>query len=104
MFFTGYAKLPGGITASDIYRVVGIGVEVDAQTGRILAADCTLATEVGRSFFKKLVVGRDLEESFQQLLAAVERRYHGSAQKAIITALKIIREKYKAHKEKEKRK
>jgi hypothetical protein len=97
LFFTGYARLPTGITASEMYKVVGIGLEVRCDTGEIMSADCTLATEVGKHFFAKLVKGRRLDEDFRILVNEVERRYHGSAQKAIVTALKIAREKYRAH-------
>lgn len=99
IFITGYAKLPGGITASELYRVVGIGIEVDHATSTIISADCTLATEVGRAFFARLVVGKRLEEDFPNLVEEIERRYQGNAQKALITALRISREKYKAFKE-----
>ena len=99
LFFTGYAKLPAGITATEMFRVVGIGLEVEARTGEIIAADCTLVTEVGRRFFANLVEGRRLDEDFAILVNEVERRYYGNAQKAIITALKIAREKFRAYRE-----
>jgi hypothetical protein len=99
LFFTGYAKLPAGITATEMFRVVGIGLEVKARTGEIIAADCTLATEVGRRFFANLVEGRRLDEDFAILVNLVEKRYYGNAQKAIITALKIAREKFRAYRE-----
>ncbi|MEW6243419.1 MAG: DUF3870 domain-containing protein [Bacillota bacterium] len=96
LFFSGYAKLPAGITASELYKVVGVGLEVD-QRGYILAAECTLATGVGRDFFIRMVKGLNLEEDFDAIVADIEERYHGSAQKAIITAMKIIREKFRAY-------
>ncbi|HHY39504.1 MAG TPA: DUF3870 domain-containing protein [Clostridia bacterium] len=99
IFLTGYARLPAGITASELYRVVGIGIEVDAVTSEIVSADCTLATEVGRNFFSRLVVGKRLDEEFDKIVEEIERRYQGNAQKALITALRISREKYKAYKE-----
>jgi len=94
LFFTGYARLPGGITASRVSEVVGVGVEVEPVSGRIVDAECTLATGLARDFFRRLVVGLRLDEEFTTMVRAVERRYHGSAQKALSTALKAVLEKY----------
>lgn len=96
LFFTGYAKLPAGITASQVSEVVGIGLEVEPN-GRILKADCTLATELGRDFFSRMVVGCRLAEDLETMSLRISRHYHGNAQKALIAALKTAREKYTAH-------
>lgn len=98
LFFTGYARLPAGITASEISKIVGIGLEVEAATGKILRADCTLATATGRRFFSRLVRGHHLDRDFDYMVAQIERRYHGSAQKSLIAALKIALEKYRTYK------
>ena len=95
-FFTGYARLPEGITASEMYGLVGIALEVEDDTGMIVAADCTLATGLGRDFFSRLVVGFRLDEDFECMVSQVRSRYHGSAQKAVLTALRITRDKYRA--------
>lgn len=96
-FFTGYARLPEGITASEMYRLVGIALEVEDDNGLIVAADCTLATGLGRDFFSRLVVGWRLETDFEHLVSQVRSRYHGGAQKAILTGLRITRDKYRAY-------
>ncbi|MGE5484724.1 MAG: DUF3870 domain-containing protein [Ignavibacteriales bacterium] len=98
VFITGYARIPQGITANQLYRVLGIGVEVDPATGVILDADCTLATSVGRRFFSKLAIGYNLDDGIESLVAMFEERYHGSAQKAIIAALRVIGQRYEAFK------
>jgi hypothetical protein len=96
VFFSGYAKLPAGITASAMFNVVAVGMEIEVSTGRIVAAECTLATEVGKNFFARLVTGWNIDTELGELIETINRRYQGSAQKAIITALKIIHEKYRA--------
>lgn len=102
LFISGYAKLPEGITASEMFRVVGIGLEVERETGVIVAADCTLATGVGRRFFEQIVKGRRLVDDFPLLIDEVEERYHGNAQKALVTALRIARDKFRACRDKAK--
>ena len=97
IFVTGYAKLPSSITAEKLYQVIAIGVEIDPQTGVIVETDCTLATEVGKNFYRKLVLGYNLFDGIDGLVERFEKRYHGSARKAIITGLKIMYEKWLAY-------
>lgn len=99
VFFTGYAKLPSSITAEKLYEVIAVGIEVEPATGIIMDCDCTLATIVARNFFKKLVVGYNLNFGIEGLTKRFEKRYHGSARKAIVTGLKIVFEKWVLYKE-----
>jgi hypothetical protein len=94
LFFTGYAKLPSSITAEKLYEVIAVGVEVNPCDGTIIDADCTLATNVGKNFFRKLVIGYRLTDGIENLVERFEKRYYGSARKAIVTGLKIMYEKW----------
>lgn len=97
IFFTGYAKLPSNITAEKLYEVIAVGVEVDPKTGIIVDSDVTLATDVAKTFFRKLTNGYNLSEGIDGLTKRFEMRYFGSARKAIITGLKIMYEKWLAY-------
>lgn len=48
IFVTGYAKLPQGITAAELYSIIAVGMLVDRNTGVIGDVDCTLATDMGK--------------------------------------------------------
>ena len=100
IFITGYAKLPTSITAEKLYQVIALGLEIEVDTGTIVDSDCTLATEVGRRFFKKVVNGYSLNNGIEDLIKEFEQRYYGSARKAIITALKLMYEKWHTYLEK----
>lgn len=104
IFITGYAKLPSNITAEKLYKVIAVGVEIDPHTGIIVDCDCTLATVVARSFFRKLVLGYNLSNGIEGLTKIFEIRYHGSARKAIVTGLRIMYEKWLAYLELKKNK
>jgi len=97
LFFTGYARLPSGITASEMGKIVGLGLEIDATTREIVTADCTLATTVGRDFVRRLLVGWRLDADLDHLIHCIEARYHGNAQKALIAALRAAHEKFCAY-------
>lgn len=98
ILFSGYAKLPTGITASEVYKVIGVVLIIDEDTGTILEADCTLATEVARMHVSEILTGK-LITNPDNLVRVVDKTYQGSAKKAIITAIRIIFDKYRSYKE-----
>ncbi|MBN2797051.1 MAG: DUF3870 domain-containing protein [Clostridia bacterium] len=93
VFVTGYAKLPQGITASELYTVICVGLLVDKNTGIILDAECSLVTSLAKRVFNSLVVERDLRQ-----IDAIEQdfvdHYYGSAKKALISAMRTCHEKF----------
>lgn len=42
VIFSAYAKLPAGITAYEVHKVIGVVVEIDMHTGRILQRNVRL--------------------------------------------------------------
>lgn len=93
IFITGYAKLPQGITATELYTVIAVGMLIDKETGQIHDVDCSLVTDVARRFVKELVVGKNIL-ALETIERSFVERYHGSARKALLSAFKIIAEKY----------
>ena len=92
-FVTGYAKLPQGITARELYSVICVGLLVDKKTGVIKDAECSLVTSLANRVFHSLVVGMDIND-----IEAIERgfveTYFGSAKKALVSALHTCHEKF----------
>lgn len=95
VLFSGYAKLPTGITASELYKIIGVIVLVNMDTGEIIEADCTLATQLARRHVSAALVGHMLTDGPDQLAQLIDKIYQGNAKKAIITALRIIYDKYR---------
>lgn len=94
MFITGYAKLPSGITATELYSVIAVALVVNRNTGEIIKMDCTLATETGRGFVKDIIIGKNISD-LTSILEDIYDNYFGSAKKALVSALKQCHEKYK---------
>ena len=95
VLFSGYAKLPVGITAAEMYKVIGVIVVVDMKSGLIVKADCTLATELARQYIAQCLIGYNLSNGHEELQNILERQYQGSAKKAVATAMRIIYDKYR---------
>lgn len=93
IFVSGYAKLPKGITAEELYKVIGIGLVVYKSTGEIIEADCTLATDTGKRFIIELLKGKNINQ-VDRIIEEIKTRYFGHAKKALISALKMCHEKF----------
>jgi hypothetical protein len=93
VFVTGYARLPQGITATELYKVVGVGLTISKQSGVILDADCSLVTRTGKEFFKETVKGHNINE-IELIVKQFERNYLGHAKRAIITALRTAHKRF----------
>jgi hypothetical protein len=99
VLFSGYAKLPTGITATELYRVIGLVILIDMETETIVEADCTLATSVARNHVSQTLMGQTLKNGPEPLVRLIDQVYQGSAKKAIITAIRISYDKYRSYKE-----
>lgn len=95
VLFSGYAKLPAGITASELYKTVAITVLVNVNTGLIIEADCTLATHLASKHISHAINGYNLNDGPEPLCHTIDRIYQGNAKKAITTAIRIICDKYR---------
>lgn len=93
VFVSGYAKLPSGITASELYKIIVVGLVVDRETGLIIDGECSLVTGIAKRFFSDIVVNKNLNniEEIEQEFIDV---YYGSAKKALISAMKTCYERY----------
>lgn len=93
LLITGYAKLPQGITATELYAIMAVGLVLDRNTGVIIDADCTLATRVARKYVKNLLLGKCLSD-VEEIETLFNTHYYGSARKALLSAVRSCAEKY----------
>lgn len=94
ILITGYAKLPQGITAKELYSAIVVVIVVDKQSGIIVEADCSLVTELTKKFVKEILTGCTLND-LENIENRFRKYYYGSARKAILSAIKNCAEKYK---------
>lgn len=94
IFVSGYAKLPKGITATELYSVIAVGLLINKKTGEILDAEASLVLDMAQTFFKKIVTGENIN-NIDCIEKTLKESYFGSARKAIISALRTCHEKYR---------
>ncbi len=94
LFLAGYARLPQGMAAKNVFESMTITVEVEPKYGVILAADCTLITALGRNFIGQLLRGYSLNDGVETIIQAIHDSYRGKATSALIAALKDLEHQY----------
>lgn len=100
LFLAGYARLPQGMAAKNVFESMTITVEIEPKYGVILSADCTLITELGRNFIGKLLRGYSLNDGVEPIIDAIHDCYLGKATSALIAALRDIENQYQNFKRK----
>jgi|SRR5690554_2560094 hypothetical protein len=97
IYVSSFAKLPTGIPSESVYKALDVGLIINTETGIIENASVTLLTDVAAEFLRDIIVGFNIkEDDLETLFDEIKTRYHGSAQKAIIVAIKKVVEKYEA--------
>ncbi|WP_252312722.1 DUF3870 domain-containing protein [Sinobaca sp. H24] len=93
IYIVGEAKSPSNNPITDQYKVFFIGFVVDERSGKILDADCSAILELTSRFVQHLFAGKAIT-AIDEVTADIERKYHGSSQKAIIAAFTNASKKY----------
>ena len=96
LFIAGYARLPQGMAAKHIFESMTITAEIEPKYGVILAADCTLITELGKNFMRDLLRGHSLNDGIEEIIHQVQICYKGKAISALIAALRDLDHQYQA--------
>lgn len=91
---TGYAKHTQGLSGSEIYDTIALGLVIDCDSGQIVDVDCSLVTQIARDFVKQLVIHKNIND-VDAIEEAFNSRYYGAARKALILAIRVCSEKYR---------
>ncbi|MDA5107985.1 DUF3870 domain-containing protein [Brevibacillus sp. LEMMJ03] len=98
IFCTGYARLPDGMAAKNLYGVMGVGFEIDPETDKIVNASCTFVTNMCNDFIKSILVGHDLKNGVDLPIQTFEKRYFGLGKKAIVSAIRDAYNQFEIYK------
>lgn len=85
---TGYARLPEGMAAKNLYGVMGIGFEIDGRTDQILNVSSTFITSMCADFLQSIFCGHDLNLGLEKQIEEFENRYFAVGKKAVVVAIR----------------
>jgi len=92
---TGYAKAPQGTSMYEVFKHVGIVLEIDPRTDTIVDAEFTVVTDVASRFLRELLKGYNLRQGLEPLLTTIRQRYFAPSQEALIKAVRVAVQRYK---------
>ena len=94
--FVGHAKPPANTVSGQMYTILSVVCEVEMDTGVIVAAEFTVATDLAKDYLNRLMAGRSLLEEEDAIVAELERCYFSGTQKALIQAFRDMAKRYRA--------
>lgn len=91
---TGYAQAPKGTVMHKTHEFAGVVLEVDIKTAKIVAADATLITDLGRDFFRRCVVGYDLNLGPEGLVQRILQHFVSPSRDALAVAARAAVQRF----------
>lgn len=91
---SGYAQAPKGTGMSEQMTWVGVVLEINCKTHRVLRADGTFITDLAGNFFSEKVLGYNLLEGFDGLANILEMHMHTPSKSALIMACQAAFQRY----------
>ncbi len=92
--FVGYARLPENIVSGSGSDVLSLELEVDLTTDLIVNASCSHIPILGQRFILDILIGYDLKQTLSGPKDEIQRRFRGSAKRAVAAALEKAYESY----------
>ena len=94
VLFSGYARMPSNTTAQRIYEELALVAVIDMETGVIHNVECTMVTGLAKEFVSNLMIGYDMKQGIEPLVARMERQYQGHLKKALVSAITMVGTQY----------
>lgn len=91
---SGYAQAPRGTGMSETMTWIGVVLEIDCNTHKIVAADATFVTGLARDFFSRLMIGYQLTDGLDGLVKLVENKLHTPSKSSLQVALQAAFQRY----------
>jgi len=94
VYVVGYARLPDGTTAKHVYSILGLGMELERENGKIFEVSCTTLPSHGNEVLRKIFVGKSIEKDFDNLAKEIRSRYIDRTRGALLAALEDLLKRF----------
>ena len=71
------------------YDLLLLVMVLDRESGIVLDAECNMLVDISSEYIASLLVGRCFYTELEEMIAAVQRGYHGLSQKALLVCLRM---------------
>ena len=94
--FVGHAKPPANTVSGQMYTILSVVCEVDMETGIIVAAEFTVATDLAKDYLNRLLTGRNLATDEDVVVEELEKCYFSGTQRALIQSFRDMAKRFRA--------
>ena len=94
--FVGHAKPPANTVSGQMYAIPSVVCGVDMETGVIIAAEFTVATDLAKDYLNRLLSGHNLATDEDAIIEELEKCYFSGTQKALVQAFRDMSKRYRA--------
>lgn len=91
---TAYAKAPQNTAMSEVYKYIGLVLEIDRNSRKIVDAEFTVITDLTKKYLKKIFIGYCMDDGVDGLLKKVEKNYFTPSTTSFIVAIKSAFRRY----------
>lgn len=94
IYITGIAHSNNSDPITVKYNIFFLGVIINKSTSEIVDLACNAISPTTVEFIKSIIVGNNIINDIQEIISEIQERFFGTAQKALIVALKDVHNKY----------
>ncbi|MEI3611173.1 DUF3870 domain-containing protein [Pseudogracilibacillus sp. SO30301A] len=91
---TAYAKAPQNTSMFEVFKYIGVVLEIDRESRTIINAEFTFITDLAKNYFSRLVIGHNMDEGADKILKKIEESYFAPSSNSIIVAIRSAFRRY----------
>lgn len=91
---TAYAKAPQNTSMFEVYKHIGIVLEIDRGSKEIVNAEFTLITNLAKDYLKRLFIGYNMNDGVEGIIKRIENSYFAPSTNSFNVALKSVFRRY----------
>ncbi|MEW9094521.1 MAG: DUF3870 domain-containing protein [Clostridiaceae bacterium] len=100
IYITGISRANSTDPITIMYNGFFLGLIINMDNGEIIDITCNAISNVTSDFIKSILVGYNLISDLDHMINEINSRFLGTAQKALIVALKDVHNKFLMEKKK----
>lgn len=94
IYITGVSRANSTDPITIMYNGFFLGAIINKETGEIIDATSNAISSMTTDFIKSMIIGYNITKDLDEIINEVNSRFFGTAQKALIVALREVHNKF----------
>lgn len=91
---TGFAMMPEGNVAYELYKTMGCTLIIDAQEKKIINSSFTFAMPLTNEFLSSIIRGMSIQGGIEPVIKRVKSHFLAPGQSAVLHAIRMAYERF----------